>query len=145
MVAYGEARQAWQKDADDSRFVTWGIRWFCDNYLFKRWTRDDVERADRFFATHNTGADGSFTRFPYPKELFLKFIDENDGYFPVKFQALRDGTAAHVHVPLYQITAGANAAAATALFCGTRRTLTTRCGGVQRASTPSCARFSRRC
>jgi len=34
----------------------------------------------------------------------MKFVKENDGYFPVKFQALRDGTAAHVHVPVYQIT-----------------------------------------
>eukprot|EP01108_Squamamoeba_japonica_P008271 TRINITY_DN727_c0_g1_i3.p1 TRINITY_DN727_c0_g1~~TRINITY_DN727_c0_g1_i3.p1 ORF type:complete len:350 (-),score=128.87 TRINITY_DN727_c0_g1_i3:526-1530(-) len=105
MVAYGEARQAWQKDATDQRFVTWGIRWFCDNYLFKKWTKKDVERADLFYAQHNTMSDGSFGPYPYPKELFLKFIEENDGYFPVKFQALRDGQAAHIHVPLYQITA----------------------------------------
>jgi nicotinic acid phosphoribosyltransferase len=73
--------------------------------LFKRWTVRDVERADLFYKTHNTGRDGSFCAYPYPKELFLKFIRENDGYFPIKFQALRDGTAAHVHVPIFQISA----------------------------------------
>lgn len=36
----------------------------------------------QFYSTHNTGSDGSFQPYPYPKELFLKFIKENDGYFP---------------------------------------------------------------
>lgn len=35
----------------------------------------------------------------------MKFVQENNGYFPVKLQALPEGTCAHVHVPVYQITA----------------------------------------
>jgi len=60
-----------------------------------------VEAADRFYSTHNAG----FTAYPYPKDLFLKFVKENHGYFPIKLEALPEGTVANIHVPVYQITA----------------------------------------
>eukprot|EP00179_Madagascaria_erythrocladioides_P026307 CAMPEP_0198337530 /NCGR_PEP_ID=MMETSP1450-20131203/28694_1 /TAXON_ID=753684 ORGANISM="Madagascaria erythrocladiodes, Strain CCMP3234" /NCGR_SAMPLE_ID=MMETSP1450 /ASSEMBLY_ACC=CAM_ASM_001115 /LENGTH=510 /DNA_ID=CAMNT_0044042349 /DNA_START=74 /DNA_END=1602 /DNA_ORIENTATION=- len=101
MVAYGEFRKGWQGDKADTRFVAFGLRYFVEQYLHKRWTKQDVERAELFYKTHNVG----FTPYPYPKELFLSFIEENDGYMPIRFQALRDGSCAHVHVPVYQITA----------------------------------------
>lgn len=41
--------------------------------------------ADRFYATHNAG----FTPYPYPKDLFLKFVKENNGYFPIKLEVHR--------------------------------------------------------
>jgi nicotinic acid phosphoribosyltransferase len=70
-------------------------------YLERRWTVQDVELAERFWSTHNAGNSA----YPFPKELFLKFIHENDGYFPIRFEALPEGTCAHIHVPIYQITA----------------------------------------
>jgi nicotinamide phosphoribosyltransferase len=36
----------------------------------------------------------------------MKFVVENNGYFPVKIQALQDGTCVHAHVPVYQVTSG---------------------------------------
>jgi hypothetical protein len=54
-----------------------------------------VERAAQFYTTHNAGN----TAFPFPKDLFLKFIRENNGYFPVRLQALPEGTCAHIHTP----------------------------------------------
>lgn len=45
-----------------------------------------------------------FTAFPFPKDLFLKFVRENNGYFPVRLEALPEGTAIHARVPVYQIT-----------------------------------------
>lgn len=39
------------------------------------------------------------------RDLFEKFIRENDGYFPIKVQGLPEGTVANSHVPVYQITA----------------------------------------
>jgi hypothetical protein len=38
--------------------------------------------ADVFYKTHNAG----FTQFPFPKDLFLQFVRENDGYFPVRIE-----------------------------------------------------------
>jgi len=35
----------------------------------------------------------------------MKFVRENNGWFPVKLEALPEGTCANIHVPVYQITA----------------------------------------
>ncbi|RUP47021.1 nicotinate phosphoribosyltransferase family-domain-containing protein [Jimgerdemannia flammicorona] len=101
MVAYGEFRTGYDGDKVDTRLVFYGIRYILENYVAKQWSIEDVELADQFFATHNAG----FEPFPYPKDLFLKFIEENNGYFPVKIEALPEGTACHIHTPVYQITA----------------------------------------
>lgn len=42
--------------------------------------------------------------FPFPKELFIQFIRENRGYFPIKLQSLPEGSCIHAHVPVFQIT-----------------------------------------
>ncbi|KAK3807254.1 MAG: nicotinate phosphoribosyltransferase family-domain-containing protein [Benniella sp.] len=101
MVAYGEMRQAYDKDPHDNRIVFYGIRYIVENHIAKKWTMQDVEQADIFFSTHNAG----FTSFPFPKDLFVKIVNEHDGYFPIKIEALPEGTVHHAHVPAYQITA----------------------------------------
>ncbi len=100
MVAYGEFRCGYPRMADN-RITYYGIRYIVETVLNHQWTVAEVEKADKFFATHNAG----FTPYPYPKDLFLKFIAENDGYFPVKVQSLPEGTIIYPHVPVYQITA----------------------------------------
>ena len=79
MVAYGEFRWPFER-GNDNRFVFYGIRYVIENYLNKQWTLRDVEEAENFYKTHNAG----FTPYPFPKELFIKFIKENNGYFPSK-------------------------------------------------------------
>ncbi len=101
MVAYGEFRAPFKDLQGDTRFVFYGIRYLVETYLDHRWTDADVDRARDFYATHNAG----FTPFPFPEHLFRKFVRENHGYFPVTIQALPEGTVAHIHVPVYQITA----------------------------------------
>ncbi len=54
---YGEFRNGYAKDKVDTRIVTYGLRYFIEQYVSKRWTLDDVERADAFFRcaeTHNS-------------------------------------------------------------------------------------------
>lgn len=101
MVAYGEFRAPYRGAKDDQRFVFFGMRYLVETYLERRWTEEEVERAAQFYLTHNA----AYTAFPFPKQLFLKFIRENNGYFPVRVQALPEGTCAHIHTPVYQITA----------------------------------------
>eukprot|EP00899_Mesostigma_viride_P010131 jgi/Mesvir1/19119/Mv12861-RA.1 len=101
MVAYGEFRRGFNGDKEDTRIAFYGMRYIVEKYLHRQWTMDDLEAADKFFSTHNVG----HTSFPYPRHLFLKFIQENDGYFPIKLEALPEGTAVYKHVPVYQITA----------------------------------------
>ncbi|KAI8058459.1 nicotinate phosphoribosyltransferase family-domain-containing protein [Syncephalis plumigaleata] len=100
MTAYGEFRCSYNNDKEDHRIVFYGIRHIIEQLVVKPWTELDVQRADDFFKTHNAG----FTPFPFPKDLFLKFIREHNGYFPVKIEALPEGTVCHPHTPVYQIT-----------------------------------------
>lgn len=68
---------------------------------FRCWVQE-LDHADAFYASHMAPAA---TAFPYPRQLFRKLIDENDGYLPVKLEALPEGTCIHAHVPVYQISA----------------------------------------
>jgi len=101
MVAYGEFRAPYGKDPEDSRFVFYGLRYIIENFVAVQWTEEDVEMADKFYSTHNAG----FQPYPFPKDLFLRFVRENNGYFPCRIEALPEGTVANVHVPVYQIFA----------------------------------------
>lgn len=100
MVAYGEFRKPYPGVADD-RIVVYGIQYIVDKFLNKQWTLVELEDAYEFVATHNAGG----TPYPFPHQLFLDMIKENNGYFPVKVQALQDGSVVYPHVPIYQITA----------------------------------------
>jgi len=101
MVAYGEFRTTFEKDPSDQRFVFFGVRYVVEHYLYHQWTEQEVLDAERFYSTHNVG----FSPYPFPKDLFMKFVRENNGYFPIKLEALPEGTVAHIHTPVYQITA----------------------------------------
>jgi len=81
MVAYGEFRKPYAGMSDE-RIVFYGIRYIVENYLNKRWTKEDVEEAAIFYQTHNVLA----TEYPFPKDLFMSFVEDNDGYFPVPKQ-----------------------------------------------------------
>jgi len=101
MVAYGEFRKPYEGLEDDHRLVWFGIRYIVENYLYRKWTKDDVEKAEKFYKTHNAG----FTEYPYPTKLFMKSVEENNGYFPIKFETLPEGSVIYPHVPVYQISA----------------------------------------
>lgn len=100
MVAYGEFRKPYP-GIDDDRIVVYGIQYLVDKFLNKKWTFKELVEASEFVSKHNAGG----TPYPFPKDLFLEMINENKGYFPVKIEALPDGTVVYPHVPVYQITA----------------------------------------
>jgi nicotinic acid phosphoribosyltransferase len=77
------------------------MRHYIDNFVGRKWTRADVDAADAFYKTHNAG----FTPYPFPRDLFYKFIAENDGYFPVVIEALPEGSVCYTHTPVFIITA----------------------------------------
>lgn len=101
MVAYGAFRSGFSGDKEDNRLVFYGMRYLLENFLHRRWTMEDVDRADSFFKHHNAGG----TAYPFPRHLFEKIVCENDGYFPVRIEALPEGTVVHAQCPVYQITA----------------------------------------
>jgi len=70
MVAYGEFREPMKgmmtNDKQDNRFVFYGMRHYVDNYISKKWTRNDLVMAEIFFSTHNSQG----TKYPFPRDLF---------------------------------------------------------------------------
>ena len=101
MVAYCEFRAPFQGDVEDQRFVFYGLRYVVEEVLSTPWTVEDVDAAERFFSTHSAG----HSPFAFPRELFISFIRDHGGYFPVRIEALPEGTVAHPHVPVFQIFA----------------------------------------
>lgn len=101
MVAYGEFRCSYENDPIDHRIIFFGLRYILDNYIAKQWTRQDLDIFDKFLSTHNV----SHSPFPYPKRLFERIIEEFNGWFPVRIEALDEGSIIAPHVPVYTITA----------------------------------------
>jgi nicotinic acid phosphoribosyltransferase len=101
MVGYGECRTAFNKDPEDSRIVFYGLRYIIEQYISKKWTIEDIEGTEKFCKTHNAGK----TLFPWPKELFTKIVKEHGGYFPIKIEALPEGSIVYPHTPLFVVTA----------------------------------------
>lgn len=80
----------------------YGIRYILDTYIQRKWTMEDIDRADAFYAAHRAP---DHSAFPYPRDLFVKFVQENNGYMPVKVEALSEGSVVHARVPVFQISA----------------------------------------
>ncbi len=70
-MAYGEFRDGFDKDKYDRRFVYYGIRYIIENYVNRQWTMRDVDCVAKFYSTHNAPM---FSDYPFPKELFEKFV-----------------------------------------------------------------------
>lgn len=102
MVCYGEFRCGYNKDTSDTRLVSYGMRYLVENYINKPWSMEDVAKADLFYKTH---LGPNFSNFPFPRSLFEKFVRENNGFFPVRLEALEEGTVIHARIPVYQIVA----------------------------------------
>jgi nicotinic acid phosphoribosyltransferase len=100
MVAYGEFRKPYP-NIKDERIVVYGIQYLVDKFLNKQWTVEELNAASQFASKHNAG----LKEYPFPRKLFTDMIAENNGYFPVKVEAVPDGTVVYPHVPVYQITA----------------------------------------
>lgn len=108
---YACFRSGFDRDVDDTRAVWFGVEHVVDEWVARRWTRDDVRAAAAFWSRHR--APGA-TPFPFPEALLRRVVDECGGWFPVTIRALPAGTVVHPHVPLFTVAAaGAFAPLAT--------------------------------
>jgi nicotinic acid phosphoribosyltransferase len=89
MSAYIEARGSFKGDDEDPIIVNYGVRYFVERILNRPWKLSEISMARHFFSRFNVGG----TPHPFPEDLFVSFIKENNGYFPVEVYALPDGSA----------------------------------------------------
>jgi hypothetical protein len=54
MLQYGEFRRGFGGDTSDTRLVVYGIRYMLEHYVHRRWTHEDVARADAFYRSVHT-------------------------------------------------------------------------------------------
>ena len=99
-TAYGSFRAPFP-GANDNRFIFIGMRPIIEKYIAKPWTIDNIIETEAFFNTFGPGG----TSHPFPRKIFEKFVMENDGFIPVKIEAVPEGTVAYVGTPVYQISA----------------------------------------
>src|SRR5262245_13758970 len=71
-VAYGEFRSG--LSAEDTRIVVTGVRYIVEHYLHHRWTHQELDILGTYMSTHSAGG----VPYPWPEDLFRKFVDEND-------------------------------------------------------------------
>lgn len=48
-VQYGEFRSGYGHDTSDTRIVFYGLRYILETYLLRQWTREDVEKSEKFY------------------------------------------------------------------------------------------------
>ena len=100
MSAYGEFRQGMDLNGiTDKRIIVYGMRYIIDQLVSRVITEDHVDCAEMFYGTHGLGG----TKYEYPKEMFDEI--RKLGYFPVKIEALPEGSVVLPHTPVFIVTA----------------------------------------
>ena len=109
MSAYGSFRKGFEifegegisrRDIiGDSRIVFYGLRYYIQQFLSRGITKEEIERCEKFYSQLNFGHQPA----SFPKKLFEQI--EELGYFPVKIEALPEGTVVYPHTPVFIITA----------------------------------------
>ena len=100
MVAYGEFREPLKlKGSTDPRIIVYGMRHIIDQLISRIITEADVEWAKSFYGTHGIGG----VKYEYPSDMFDDI--RKLGHFPVKIEALPEGSVVLPHTPVFFITA----------------------------------------
>jgi len=100
MVAYGEFRERMKlKGSTDPRIVVYGMRHIIDQLISRIITQADVDWAKKFYSTHGLGG----VEYEYPSDMFDEI--RKLGHFPVKIEALPEGSVVLPHTPIFFITA----------------------------------------
>ncbi|MGC6492247.1 MAG: nicotinamide phosphoribosyltransferase domain-containing protein [Myxococcota bacterium] len=82
---------------EDHRIVFYGLRHLYETLLRCRVTMEDIALADAYLAKHSAGG----TPFHYPRDLWVKVVEEHDGYLPLTIRALREGETVYPQIPCF--------------------------------------------
>jgi len=89
-VSYIEARSGWTDE-----IVFFGLQAYILEYLDKKITYQDLYKAEKYAKS---------ALIPFNKEVWIRVIEEFNGYVPVKIEALPEGTIVPHGVPVVQIS-----------------------------------------
>lgn len=87
----------------DQRINFVGVRYMYEKILSRKITWKDIAQADAYTATHSAGG----RQFEWPRDLWIRVINELGGNLPLKVVALRDGETIYAQTPGFIVTAEA--------------------------------------
>lgn len=90
-------------DYVDQRINFVGVRYMYEKILSRKITWKDIAQADAYTATHSAGGK----QFEWPRDLWIKVINELGGNLPLRVVALRDGETIYAQTPGFIVTAEA--------------------------------------
>jgi len=112
MRAYGEFRKSFD-GMSDPRLVVYGTKYYIENFINQPIHESDVSAARDFLTAHILGprisTDLYFKKTENNDETKMNYLDLllKHRKWPVKIQAMPEGSVIRPHVPLYIITAEA--------------------------------------
>jgi len=75
---------------EDTRYIHSGFGRIIDYCLFKPITMEEIYETDRFLANAMVTTKG-LAKFNYPRELWVKIVEDYNGRIPIQIKALPDG------------------------------------------------------
>ena len=85
----------------DQRINFVGMRYLYEKVLSRKITWKDIAQADAYTAKHSAGGK----QFDWPRDLWIKVVNELNGNLPLKVVALRDGETIYAQTPCFIVTA----------------------------------------
>lgn len=85
----------------DHRIVYYGMRHLYETLLARKITWADIEAADAYLAKHAAGG----LPFDYPRDLWVRVVEELDGNIPLKVFSLREGETVYPQIPCFVVQA----------------------------------------
>lgn len=86
--------------AKDSRMLLYGLTDFIRNHLTTPVTIEDVELSKQFMEdAHSFGGP-----LPFNEEMWMRVVNEYNGFLPIKIEAIPEATTFFPHEPAIQVT-----------------------------------------
>jgi nicotinamide phosphoribosyltransferase len=89
-------------NAEDTRYFLSGFGRIIDYCLFKPITMEEIYETDRFLANALVTTKG-LAKFNYPRELWVKIVEDYGGRIPIQIKALPDGSVFYPHEPFAEL------------------------------------------
>ena len=88
---------------DDTRYFLSGFGRIIDYCLYKPITIEEIYETDRFLENAMVTTKG-LAKFNYPRELWVKIVEDYNGRIPIQIKALPDGSVFYPHEPFAEIS-----------------------------------------
>ncbi len=84
----------------DNRMLFFGLQRILDRILFKPIEWWEIHEADEFLANQKINSKGEFTAYWYPRDLWVRIVEEFNGRVPIYIKAMPEGSVVYPNEPV---------------------------------------------